>query len=54
VIPFVKIARNKPSAYPNLIGYCLFGKANDRNISYANEHDGSWIVFPWETLDESV
>ena len=35
-------------------GFCLFGKANDRNIIYSQEHDGSWIVFPWETLDESV
>jgi len=31
-------------------GFCLFGKENELNISYANEHDGSWIVFPWETL----
>jgi len=35
-------------------GFCLFGKKNNFNVSYANEHDGSWIVFPWETLDESV
>lgn len=35
-------------------GFCLFGKENKLNVSYANEHDGSWIVFPWETLDESV
>ena len=35
-------------------GFCLFGKSNDRNIIYSQEHDGSWIVFPWETLDESV
>ena len=35
-------------------GFCLFGKENKLNVSYANEHDGSWVVFPWETLDESV
>ena len=35
-------------------GFCLFGKENKLNISYANEHDGSWIVFPWETLNEPV
>ena len=35
-------------------GFCLFGKDNDVNVSCANIHDGSWIVFPWETLDESV
>ena len=29
-------------------GFCLFGKDNDLNISCANIHDGSWIVFPWE------
>ena len=35
-------------------GFCLFGKENKLNVEYANTHDGSWIVFPWETLDESV
>ena len=35
-------------------GFCLFGKENNLNISYANEQDGSWIVFPWETLNEPV
>ena len=35
-------------------GFCLFGKENKLNISYANEQDGSWIVFPWETLNEPV
>ena len=50
VMDYVEKMRNKPSA----IGYCLFGKSNDRNIIYSQEHDGSWIVFPWETLDESV
>ena len=35
-------------------GFCLFGKDNDLNVSCANIHDGSWIVFPWETLNESV
>ena len=35
-------------------GFCLFGKDNDVNVSCANIHDGSWIVFPWETLNESV
>ena len=34
--------------------FCLFGKDNDVNVSCANIHDGSWIVFPWETLNESV
>ena len=51
---FVKIARKKPSAYPLVFGYCLFGKVNAKNIVYSQEHDGSWIVFPWETLDESI
>jgi|TARA_B110000263_G_scaffold32508_1_gene24684 hypoxanthine phosphoribosyltransferase len=54
VMDFVKKMRNKPSAMPTVIGYCLFGKVNDRNIIYSQEHDGSWIVFPWETLDEPV
>ena len=31
-------------------GFCLFGKENKLNVSYANEHDGSWIVFPWEYM----
>ena len=35
-------------------GFCLFGKENKLNVSYANEHDGSWVVFPWETLNEPV
>ena len=35
-------------------GFCLFGKDNDLNVSCANIHDGSWIVFPWETLNEPV
>jgi len=54
VINFVKTARSKPSAYPLVFGYCLFGKENAEEIIYSQEHDGSWIVFPWETLDESV
>jgi len=37
-----------------VISYCLFGKKNDEQVVYSQEHDGSWIVFPWETLDESV
>ena len=37
-----------------VFGFCLFGKSNDNDITYAQEHDGSWIVFPWESLDESV
>ena len=37
-----------------VFGFCLFGKSNDNDITFAQEHDGSWIVFPWETLDESV
>ena len=35
-------------------GFCLFGKENKLNVSYANEHDGSWIVFPWETFNEPI
>ena len=31
--------------------FCLFGKENNLNVSYANEHDGSWIVFPWEYIE---
>jgi hypoxanthine phosphoribosyltransferase len=34
--------------------FCLFGKENKLNVSYANEHDGSWIVFPWETFNEPI
>ena len=38
-------------AWPDKIqGFCLFGKENKLNVSYANEHDGSWIVFPWEYM----
>ena len=33
--------------------FCLFGKKNNFNVSYANEHDGSWIVFPWEYIEGS-
>lgn len=53
VIEFVKKSRNKPSPMPNVFGYCLFGKTNAADIVYSNEHDGSWIVFPWE-YHESV
>ena len=38
----------------NKIGFCLFGKENNLNVSCANIHDGSWIVFPWETLNEPI
>ena len=53
VIDFVKRQRTKPSPMPNIIGYCLFGHENSDNIVYTHEHDGSWIVFPWE-YHESV
>ena len=43
-----------PYSVDRILGFCLFGKKNNFNISYANEHDGSWIVFPWETLNEPV
>ena len=33
--------------------FCLFGKENNLNISYANEPDGSWIVFPWEYIEDN-
>ncbi len=52
VIDFVKKSRTKPSTMPNIIGYCLFGKG-DSEVIYSQEHDGSWIVFPWE-YHESV
>jgi hypothetical protein len=39
---------------PLVFGYCLFGKENAEEIIYSQEHDGSWIVFPWEKLNESV
>ena len=29
--------------------FCLFGKENKLNVSYANEYEDSWVVFPWET-----
>ncbi len=53
VIDFVKKSRTKPSPMPRVFGYCLFGKENAREIVYSQEHDGSWIVFPWE-YHESV
>ena len=40
-----------PYSVDRLQGFCLFGKENKFNISYANEHDGSWIVFPWEFME---
>ena len=43
-----------PTAAYSIQCFCLFGKENKLNVSYANEHDGSWIVFPWETLNEPV
>ena len=48
------ISSTYPTAAYNIQGFCLFGKENKLNVSYANEHDGSWIVFPWETLNEPV
>ena len=54
VIKFVKSQRTKPSPMPTVVGFCLFGKQNAKDIYYANEHDGSWVSFPWERLDESV
>ena len=53
VIDFVKRQRTKPSPMPNVVGYCLFGHENSENTIYTHEHDGSWIVFPWE-YHESV
>jgi|TARA_B110000263_G_C15216938_1_gene468000 hypoxanthine phosphoribosyltransferase len=53
VIDFVKKERTKPSPMPHVIGYCLFGKPNIKDITYSQEHDGSWIVFPWEAMGES-
>ena len=39
----------------DVISYCLFGKSKAKDkVFYGQEHDGSWIVFPWETLNESV
>tara|TARA_B100000029_G_C17433103_1_gene908617 strand:+ start:399 stop:878 length:480 start_codon:yes stop_codon:yes gene_type:complete len=54
VIEFVKRERNKPSTMPRVSGYCLFGKQNAKDIVYSQSHDGSWIVFPWETLSEPI
>lgn len=54
VIEFIKRNRTRPSAMPKVYGYCLFGKQNAKEIVYSNEHDGSWIVFPWEITDEPV
>lgn len=37
--------------YPNnyLLRICIFGNKETGSISlYVREHDGSWIVFPWE------
>ena len=53
VMDFVKKSRTKPSTMPNVIGYCLFGRMGKTEpIIYSQEHDGSWIVFPWETLGD--
>ena len=54
VMNFIIKERTRPSAYPEVIGHCLFGKKNEDKVSYSQYHDGSWIVFPWETLDESI
>ncbi len=55
VMDFIKKSRIRPSPYPDVIGHCLFGKRNKDKVSYSQYHDGSWIVFPWETLvDESI
>ena len=54
VIEFVKQYRKRPSAEPSVICYTLFGKPTAKNLVYSQAHDGSWIVFPWETLDEPV
>ena len=43
VIKLVKYWQPKSEVF----GFCLFGKDNDINVSCANIHDGSWIVFPW-------
>ncbi len=52
VIDFVKSSSPMDSSRydtpPNVLGYCLFGKTNAKDIVYSNLHDGSWIVFPWE------
>jgi hypoxanthine phosphoribosyltransferase len=48
------ISSTYPTEAYSIQGFCLFGKENKLNVSYANEHDGSWIVFPWETLNEPV
>jgi len=37
-----------------VISWCLFGKSNDHNVMYSQEHNGLWVVFPWEILNESV
>ena len=29
------------------------GKKNNLNVSYANEHKGHWIVFPWEEMGDA-
>ena len=34
-------------------GFCLYGKKNNLNVSYANEHKGHWIVFPWEEMGDA-
>ncbi len=41
--------------YPDkyITSYVLFGKENNINCNYVREHDGSWIVFPWE-LDVDI
>tara|TARA_B100000287_G_scaffold354653_1_gene344950 strand:+ start:611 stop:1051 length:441 start_codon:yes stop_codon:yes gene_type:complete len=48
VIDFVKKNRTRPSAMPEVYGYCLFGKENAKEIVYSNPLNGHWIVFPWE------
>ena len=49
-----KVVKHMPKSC-EVISYCLFGKSKNKDrVIYSQEHDGSWIVFPWETLDESV
>ena len=53
VINFVMYFSDMPLGH-EVISYCLFGKANKDQTIYSQFHDGSWIVFPWETLDEPI
>ena len=47
----VKEFLGKEFPYTKMVFITLFGKQNNDNVIYINEHPGCWIVFPWETIN---